>query len=256
MDFVSAIILGVVEGLTEFLPISSTGHLILVQRVLSIPLTEFWKSFDIAIQLGAILAVVALYWRKLIFDRAVYLRVGVAFLPTAVVGLVLYPIIKQFWLGNASLVVWALALGGLVLAVFEHWYQPPVQANQSLAELGWGKIWLVGLAQAIAVVPGVSRAAATILGGLTLGISRKTIVEFSFLLAVPTMLAATALDLARAGTEFSGIDYLTLAIGFATSFTVALLAVKWLIRFIEHHRFTVFGLYRLCVALVFWLVVI
>jgi len=248
-----AAILGIVEGITEFLPISSTAHLMFASEALGLAQTVFVKSFEIVIQLGAILAVVVLYWRKFLeFDTMA--RVAVAFVPTAVVGLTLYPIIKNVLIGNIAVALVALAVGGLALIAFERWHGTQVQAEPRA--LTYKEAVLVGLAQAVAVIPGVSRSAATIVGGLALGINRQTIVEFSFLLAAPTMAAATALDLYKNAGEFSHANWGVLLVGFAVSFVVALASIKWLLRFVKTHDFTGFGIYRIVAAAAFALLLL
>lgn len=248
MDFLYAVILGAVEGLTEFLPISSTGHLILVENWLRLPATEFWKSFTIAIQLGAILAVVMLYWRQLFLNSAVFKRLVIAFLPTAVIGLFFYKMIKQYLLGSIEIVLIALALGGVVIIIFEKYHQEISSLTKDLSTITYRQSFLIGLAQAVAIIPGVSRAAATIMGGLVLGLPRQQIVEFSFLLAIPTMAAATAFDLIKTSLDFSGHEWGLLTMGFIVSFLTAAAAVKWLLVFIANHNFTIFGWYRLLIA--------
>jgi undecaprenyl-diphosphatase len=252
MNFFHAIVLGIVEGITEFLPISSTGHLILASKILHLSSTDFLKSFEITIQLGAILAVVVLYWRSFFVRFEILKKVIVAFLPTAVLGLIFYKIIKQFLLGNEQVVLWALFLGGVFLIVFELFYREKNNAVDDVANISWGQAVLIGLFQSIAVIPGVSRAAATIVGGLILGLKRKTIVEFSFLLAVPTMAAATGLDLIKSAGDFSFSQFGFLAIGFIFSFLTALGAIRFLLRFIKNHSFILFGFYRIILAVLFW----
>lgn len=256
MDLFQAFILGVVEGVTEFLPVSSTGHLILAGHLLRIPPTEFFKTFEIAIQLGAILAVVVLYWKRFLLDFEVLKRVAAAFLPTAVIGFVLYKLIKKFLLGNAFVVVAALFIGGLLLIVFEKWHQEKDSAQDDLKLIPYKTAILIGLFQTLAVIPGVSRSAATIIGGLLLGLKRKTIVEFSFLLAVPTMLAATILDLLKSHATITSADLSALGIGFVTSFVIALLSIKFLLNYIQRHNFVAFGIYRMVAAFVFWLIIL
>lgn len=257
MDFFYAVILGIVEGVTEFLPISSTGHLILAQDLLRLPATDFWSSFAISIQLGAILAVLMIYWRKLLLNRAVLTRVMLAFLPTAVIGLSLYSFIKQYLLNNSVVVLWALALGGLAIIWIEKNHQEPIGATKDIEQLSYKDSLLIGLAQSVAIVPGVSRAAATIIGGLALGLKRSTIVEFSFLLAIPTMVAATGLDLLKTGTSFSLWQWNVLAVGLLVSLLSALLAVKWLLKYISQHTFVSFGWYRIilsiALAFIWWI---
>jgi undecaprenyl-diphosphatase len=254
MLYLEALFLGIVEAITEFLPISSTGHLILASRVLDLEQTEFIKSFEIAIQLGAILSVVVLYWRSLFVNREVMKRIAAAFVPTAVIGFLFYKFIKQY-LFSDGVVVWALFLGGIFLILFEKFHKEPAETQDSLESISYRQAALIGLAQAVAVVPGVSRAAATILGGLALGLKRRIIVEFSFLLAAPTMAAATGLDLLKTSASFSGEEFGVLAVGFVTSFLVAIIAIRWLLKFIQTHNFTAFGWYRIAIAVLFWMFV-
>lgn len=251
MTILDSIVLGVVEGLTEFLPVSSTGHLILAGNVLGIPETEFLKSFDIAIQLGAILAVVALYFRPLL-DIEMLKRLVVAFIPTGVAGFTLYPFIKTYLLGNEAVVLGALFLGGIALIAFEMLHRESDIPEEALESMSFKQAFLIGVFQAVAIVPGVSRSAATILGGLLLGMKRIAIVEFSFLLAVPTMAAATGYDLLKNAGAFSGSDLSVLAVGFITSFIVALFAIKFLLAFVRTHSFIPFGIYRILLAALFF----
>ena len=250
-----AFILGLVEGISEFLPISSTGHLVLTSRILGIPQTEFVKTFEIAIQLGAIISVIVLYGKKFLMNLEVLKRLGAAFLPTAVIGFALYKIIKKFLLGNSSIVTWSLFLGGIFLILFELLHREKKDAVNAIQSISYKQAFSIGIFQAIAVIPGVSRSAATIVGGLFLGLRRDVIVEFSFLLAVPTMLAATLLDLYKNANTFTSDQFSLLGIGFVTSFIAALLAIKFLMSFIKKHTFISFGIYRILVALLFWFVV-
>jgi len=252
MDFLHAIIFGIVEGITEFLPISSTGHLILTAQVMGLGQTEFLKTFEIAIQLGAILSVVLLYWRSLLVDMEIAKRVIAAFLPTAVLGLLFYKIIKRYLLASTHVVLWALFLGGIFLIVFELIYRREEGHIDDLSSIPYPTALLIGLFQSVSMIPGVSRAAATIVGGLILGVKRRTIVEFSFLLAVPTMLAATCLDLYKNAASFSLEQMSFLLVGFVVSFIAALIGVKFLLSFIKHHTFISFGIYRIAIALLFW----
>ena len=256
MDLWNAFVLGIVEGVTEFLPISSTGHLVLTSQFLHLSQTEFLKSFEIAIQLGAILSVVVLYWERLLVDFEVLKRVLAAFLPTAVIGFVLYKLIKKFLLGNTVVILAALFLGGVLLIVFECLHKEKEDAIDDLGAIPYKTAILIGICQSLAVIPGVSRSAATILGGMGLGLKRKTIVEFSFLLAVPTMLAAVALDLLKSYDTFAADQIGFLAVGFVSSFVVALFSIKFLISFIKDHSFIGFGVYRILAAVLFSFVII
>jgi len=246
-----AIILGVVEGATEFLPISSTGHLILVNQLLGNSPTEFAKSFEIIIQLGAILAVVALYWRSFL-NIELLKKLAVAFIPTGVIGLALYSFVKTYLLGSTVVVLAALAVGGAILIIFEYMHTPPPEGAPE-KPLSYRNAVLIGLFQSLAIIPGVSRSAATIVGGLALGYSRTAIVEFSFLLAVPTLLAASGLDLVKHGLVFSNGEQLSLLIGFVLSFVVAIASIRWLLGYVRKHSFTAFGAYRILLAVVFLL---
>jgi undecaprenyl-diphosphatase len=246
-----ALLLGIIEGITEFLPISSTGHLILTQRLLRIAETDVLKSFDIAIQLGAILAVVVLYRKIILKTRAAWPKVLIAFVPTAVIGLAVHGVAKQYLLGNTTVVAWALFLGGIGIIAFEQLHADHRSSVHSMDSIPWSTALLIGLCQALAIIPGVSRAAATIIGGMMLGIDRRTIVDFSFLLAIPTMAAATGFDLLKSMREFSSTDALPFGIGFIAAFLTAIVAIRWLLTFIRRNTFTAFGIYRICIALLF-----
>ncbi|MEK7477812.1 MAG: undecaprenyl-diphosphate phosphatase [Patescibacteria group bacterium] len=255
MTILHSIILGIVEGITEFLPISSTGHMILMSKLLGIAESDFVKSFEIIIQLGAILAVVVFYWKK-IWDWKMIKKLFVGFLPTGIIGLALYKIVKAYLLGNEKIVLWSLFIGGVVLIIFELWHERYFWkmrlADEKVEDVSYKQAVVMGLSQSLAIIPGVSRSAATIVGGLAMGLSRKTVVEFSFLLAVPTMLAATGLDLVKNYQTFFASEFNVLVIGFLVSFAVALLSIKWLLVFIRQHNFIPFGIYRIIIALVFW----
>ncbi len=245
MNILHAIILGIVEGLTEFLPISSTAHLVVANRLLAIPITDFVKSFDIIIQLGAILAVVILYLRRLLLDRATFQKIVVAFFPTAVVGLLLYPLVKNNLLGNLKIIAYALLIGGILMIIFEH----TRQSKKAEQRISYFRAFMIGIFQSLAIIPGVSRAGATIIGGQSLGVSRKTIVEFSFLLAIPTMMAASGLDLIKSNISFNTSEWLLLIVGFISAFITALFAVRFFLRYIENHSFSAFGWYRIVIGL-------
>lgn len=251
MILLDATLLGIVEGITEFLPISSTGHLILAGNLLNIANSEFTKTFEIAIQLGAILSVVALYWRSFL-SMEVLKKLFVAFLPTGIIGLALYHAVKTYLLGNESVVLWSLALGGIALIAFELLHREREDAAMDITHISYTQAALIGLFQSIAIIPGVSRSAATIVGGLLLGIRRVAIVEFSFLLAVPTMAAATSLDLIKHASTFSADQALSLGIGFVVSFIVAIFSIKFLLAYVRKHSFVPFGVYRILVATLFF----
>jgi len=254
VNFLDVVIFGIVEGISEFLPISSTGHLILTASLLKISQSEFIKSFEIAIQLGAILSVVVLYREKLIKSLDIWKRLLVAFIPSALIGGLFYKIIKKYFLGDNNVVIWSLFIGGLFLIIFELFHRERKEAIEELKEVSYPQALIIGLFQSIAIIPGVSRAAATVIGGLAVGLKRKTVVEFSFLLAVPTMLAATVFDLYKSAQVFKTEEFISLGLGFVVSFLVAIAAIKFLIAFIKKHSFIVFGVYRIIIALVFWFI--
>lgn len=255
MPLFDSLILGIVEGITEFLPISSTGHLILASNLLGLFQTEFLKSFEIIIQLGAIAAVVFVYWRSFLKIK-IWQKVLAAFLPTGIIGFILYKIIKQYLIGNEAVVLWALLIGGLALIIFEKSHKEKEEANGEIENISYKQALGIGVCQSLAVVPGLSRSAATIVGGLALGLKRETIVKFSFLLAVPTMLAASGWDLLKNANSFLPEDLNVLAVGFVISFLTALITIKWLLNFVQKHNFVSFGIYRILVAGIFWLFIL
>lgn len=249
--FWQALILGVVEGVTEFLPISSTAHLILTARALNLGDSEFLKSFEIIIQLGAILSVVVLYWKRF-WNWPMLVKLAVAFIPTGIIGLTVYRMVKSYLLGNVPVVLTALVIGGVILILFER-YRPQTDHPADFSEITYGRALLIGLFQSIAIIPGVSRSAATIVGGSAIGISKRTIVEFSFMLAVPTMLAASLYDLYKSHSALDG-NYNILAVGFIVSFVTAIIAIKSFLNFIKKRDFALFGWYRIALAIAFFLV--
>ncbi len=253
MTFFDALILGLVEGVTEFLPISSTGHLILTAQILGLS-GEFVKSFEIAIQVGAILAVLWLYGAKLFLNSQIRKNVAVAFLPTAVSGFLFYKIIKTVFFESITLTLSALLIGGIVLIIFEKLHKEKEDALTDLEKMTYLQAISIGCFQILAMIPGVSRAAATTLGGLFVGLSRRAVVEFSFLLAIPTMLAATGLDLVKSGSAFGKEEYGLLILGGCSAFVSALIAVRWFVSYVSSHNFIQFGIYRIVMAIAWWVV--
>lgn len=256
MDYTQALILSIVEGFSEFLPISSTGHLILTSHLLQIPQTNFVKSFEIIIQLGAILAVVFLYWRKVFLTVKLWPKLIIAFIPSGIVGLTLYKLIKDLLIGNSLVTLAALLFGGILLIILEMLYKEKEHHISNMDQITNKQALLIGICQSVSIIPGVSRAAATIMGGMFLGLKRVTAVEFSFLLAIPTMAAATALDLIKVGFSFSSAEASILAVGFLGSFITAILAVKFLISFVQTNTFILFGIYRIVLSLLFSYVIL
>ncbi len=255
MNIIHAIILGAVEGITEFLPISSTGHMILVSRLLGLKDTDFLKTFEIFIQLGAILAVVVLYFKRLITSVDTIKKVIIAFIPTAIIGLILHDFVKKYLLASPVVVSVALIVGGVLIIWFEKWNAkqhvgPSIKQGDKI-NISYMQAVKVGLYQSIAMIPGVSRSAATIVGGQISGISRIEIVEFSFFLAIPTMVAASALDLYKGVGEIGSNEIILLSVGFVSAFVVAILAIKSFLNYIKKHNFVNFAIYRIIVGILF-----
>lgn len=261
-DIIKAVILGIIEGITEFLPISSTGHLILANQWISFS-EEFTMVFDIFIQLGAIVAVI-IYFRHDVFPAKVklvtdknfvhfWLKVITAFIPAAVFGYLLADVIEEH-LFSPEVVAGSLFVGGFILV----WIEQKKHATrfETIVEMPFRVALYIGLFQCLAMVPGTSRSAATIIGALVLGTSRKLAAEFSFYLAIPTILAASVYSLLKNGFHFSGNDLLILAVGFFVSFLVAWGVIKFLMNYIRKHTFVVFGYYRIVLAafVLLWLV--
>jgi undecaprenyl-diphosphatase len=254
--FLIAIILGIVEGVTEFLPVSSTGHLILATELLGFNADQ-WKAFNVIIQLGAILAIVVLYWRTfgaviqgLLRRDPVSLRfvrnILIGFLPSAILGFILIKHIEAL-LGNAYVVAIAFILGGIAILVIEKLAKQ--RDVVGVAELPVGTAIGIGIAQCLAMVPGVSRSGATIMGALSLGVERRTAAEFSFFLAIPTMVGATTLEFVKHRHDLlagaSGVGFGTVAVGFVVSFVVALVVVRAFVHYISRHGFAPFAWYRI-----------
>ncbi len=257
MNLIQAIILAIIEGITEFLPVSSTGHMIIGSTVMGIASHPFVKVFTVAIQFGAILSVVVLYWRRFFQNFQFYLRLLVAFLPAAVFGLLLKKQIDAL-LENIVVVAVALIAGGFVFLFLDNYFTRRSQRNTTIDDISLPRALQIGLFQVISMIPGVSRSAATIIGGLTQGLSPKTAAEFSFFLAVPTMFAATCKslwDYIDDGGTFSSEELTLLAAGNIVAFIVAMIAIKAFIGFLTKHGFKVFGYYRIvagAIILILW----
>jgi undecaprenyl-diphosphatase len=251
-----AIILGIVEGVTEFIPVSSTGHLILATELLGFD-AQRWAAFNVIIQLGAILAIVVLYWRTfwavlegMIRANAMSWRfvrnVLIGFLPSAILGFLLINHIEVL-LGNAVVVAWALILGGVAILVIEKLVKRSEVVG--VAEMPIGTAVGIGIAQCLSMIPGVSRSGATILGALSLGVERRTAAEFSFFLAIPTMLGASTLELAKHHDDIlagaHGVGFGAVAVGFVVSFVVAIVVVRAFVHYISRHGFAPFAWYRI-----------
>jgi len=257
MSFLDALILAIVEGLTEFLPVSSTGHMIIASSVLGIASDPFTKMFTVAIQLGAILSVLVLYWGRFFQSVDFYFKLLVAFLPAMVLGFLFNDVIDQL-LERVEVVAIMLIIGGMIFLFIDKLFHESEESGSN--EVSYKTAFNVGLFQTIAMIPGVSRSAATIIGGLTQKLNKKTAAEFSFFLAVPTMLAATLYKLLKfylGGYTFGSHEISILAFGNIAAFIVAILAIKSFISYLTSHGFKLFGYYRITLGIIilalYWL---
>lgn len=267
MSVIEAIIIAIVEGITEFLPISSTGHMIIAQNLMGIESNEFVKAFTVIIQFGAILSVVVLYWNRffrfnqvpesakghffktIFYKYEFYWKLLLAFIPAAILGFLFNDIIDEL-LESVLVVAIMLVLGGILMLFVDKWFNTPEQGAQNVT---YKNAFIIGCYQCIAMIPGVSRSMATIVGGMSRGLSRKNAAEFSFFLAVPTMAAATGYKLLKLITSNTGFELLkenigVLVLGNVVAFVVALLAIKFFIGFVTKYGFKLFGWYRIVVG--------
>jgi undecaprenyl-diphosphatase len=250
MSIIEAIALAIVEGLTEFLPVSSTGHMIIASSVMGIVSDPFTKTFTIAIQLGAILSVIVLYWNRFFQSWNFYFKLGVAFIPSTVLGFLLNDFIDSL-MERVDVVAYTLIVGGIIFLFIDKLFHETEEKGTS--DVSYPVALKIGFFQTIALIPGVSRSAATIIGGLTQKLNKKAAAEFSFFLAVPTMFAATAykvLKFYKEGNSFGTEELTLLAVGNMVAFVVAILAIKSFIGFLTRHGFKVFGYYRIILGVI------
>ncbi len=248
MDIFQAIILGIVEGMTEFLPVSSTGHLIVVADWLGMEQTEANTAFEVIIQLAAILAVVFNYKDKFTLEKIdLWKKVIVAFLPIGIVGFIFSHQIKALF--SVPVVATMFIIGGILFLVLEHFYKEENHTTTEVEQVSMRQALWIGIAQVFALIPGTSRAGSTIVGALLVGLSRKAAAEFSFLLALPVMAATSGYDLLKHYQDFSGANFTALGVGFVTAFVVAWLTMKFFIKFLEKFTFVAFGIYRILFGL-------
>jgi undecaprenyl-diphosphatase len=247
VTILEAILIAIVEGITEFLPISSTGHMIIVQHLLGVENSDFVKAFTINIQFGAILSVVVLYFKRFFQSLDFYFKLFIGFLPAAIIGFALNDFIDSL-LENVVVVAFSLLLGGFILIFVDRWFR-----DNKGAEITYRNSFIVGLFQCIAMIPGVSRSAATIIGGMSQGLTRQQAAEFSFFLAVPTMFGASAYKLLKGYKEhpeiFEADNIKILLIGNVVAFIVAMLAIRFFIGYLSRKGFKVFGWYRIALGL-------
>lgn len=253
MNLIQSIIIAIIEGLTEFLPVSSTGHMILAAAAMKIGENEFVKTFQIAIQIGAILAIVLMYLPNFLHGIKIYIRLAVAFIPTAIVGILAYDFIKQV-LFNPFVVAFSLIAGGIVLILIDRHVAGKPSRVQDLESLPVRNAFFIGLIQCLSMIPGVSRAAATIIGGVYNRFDKKQATEFSFLLAVPTMLAATGYDLLKTPITFSSYEITLLLVGLAVAFVSAWFAVRIFLNIVSRYGFVHFGYYRIIIGVLFLMI--
>lgn len=255
MNIISVFLLSVIEGLTEFLPISSTAHQILLSHILRIAQSDFLTTFEIVIQIGAIAAVVVIYYKKIFSNKDLFYKACVGFVPTGILGFILFKHIKAL-LTSSLVPVISLFIGGLVIIGIEMFLKKSHHKTKTLKEMTYKDALWVGLIQSISMIPGVSRSAASIFGGMALKLDREAAVEFSFLLAIPTMVAATGLDLVKSAGTISSSQIFDLVLGTLIAFIVALLVIRWLLRYVQKNNFIGFGVYRIILAIVYFLLFI
>jgi len=246
MEILHAVILAIVEGLTEFLPVSSTGHMIITESFLGMKSSDFSKAFIVNIQFGAILSVIVLYWKRFFQSFDLYLKLFVAFLPAAAIGFLAGDLIDSL-LENITVVALSLFAGGVIFLFIDKWTEKNAEEERKSHrhKLTYTQALVIGLFQCVAMVPGVSRSAATIIGGMFQGLNRKAAAEFSFLLAVPTMFAASAYKLLKDPDHFNSENMPVLLVGNLVAFVVAILAIKIFITFLTRYGFKPFGYYRI-----------
>lgn len=247
MNFFEAVVLAIVEGITEYLPISSTGHMIIASSIMGIQSDAFVKMFTVAIQFGAILSVIVIYLKRFVQSLEFYFKLLVAFLPAAVIGFLLNDVIDRL-LEDVIVVAISLFAGGFLLLFVDSWFSK--NENNQQSAITYPKAFKIGLFQVLAMIPGISRSAATIIGGLTQKLNRKTAAEFSFFLAVPTMFAATVYKMYKYHKTigFTRDDLPVLAVGNIVAFLVAWLAIKGFIAYLTKNGFKIFGWYRIAVG--------
>ncbi len=245
MSWLEALIIAIVEGITEFLPISSTGHMIITKELLNLPNSEFINLYIVNIQFGAILSVIILYWKRFIKSLDFYYKLLIAFIPAAIVGFIAGDYIDRL-LESSVVVAFSLVAGGIILLFVDKWFNK-IDENQSIT---WFRALKIGLFQIIAMIPGVSRSAATIIGGMAVKLNRKNAAEFSFFLAVPTMFAASAYKLYKGYNTLTSVNINILLLGNLVAFIVALLAIKGFIIYLTKNGFRIFGWYRIIVGMI------
>lgn len=264
IEILKVIFLGIVEGITEWLPISSTGHMLLVDEFITLNMSEEFKEmFFVVIQLGAIIAVVVMFWNKMwpfqFKDKTqpkvkmntinMWIKVVVACIPSAVLGLLFDDLLEEYF-GNAVTIAIMLIIYGIAFILVENWNKKRTPKVEALDDISYKTAFIIGMFQVLSMIPGTSRSGATIVGALLIGVSRTAAAEFTFFLAVPTMVGASLLKLVKFGFAFTSAELITLAIGMVVAFVVSVLCIKFLMSFIKKHDFKPFGWYRIVLGII------
>ena len=254
MDILQAIIIGIIEGFTEFLPISSTGHMIVASKFLGIEQSAVVKAYEVIIQFAAILAVMLLYKEKINFKEInLWSKIIAAFFPLAIIGFILKDWVKEFF--NVETVAYMFIIGGIIFIIVEYFHKDEEKSSQDIEEVTWKQAMSIGFAQVLSLVPGTSRAGSTIIGGMLSGVSRKASTEFSFLLAIPVMMAVSGYDLLKHYKDFMGADLTAFSIGFVVAFVVAYVTIKMFIVFLQRFTFVAFGIYRIIFGVILLMII-
>jgi len=249
LDIIQAIIIGIIEGFTEFLPISSTGHMIVASKFMGIEESALMKAYEVIIQFAAIMAVMLIYREKISFKKIdLWLKLLVAFLPLAIVGFIFKDVIKSLF--NVQTVAWMFIIGGFIFLIVEHFYKEKESHTQEVEAVTYKQAWWVGFSQIFSLIPGTSRAGATIVGGLLTGMDRKTSSDFSFLLAIPVMGAVSGYDMLKHYQDFADANWGAFVVGFVVAFVVAYITVKLFLVFIQKFTFVPFGIYRIIFGII------
>lgn len=244
MDIIQAIIIGIIEGFTEFLPISSTGHMIVASKFLGIEQTAVIKAYEVIIQFAAILAVVLLYRDKInLKEIDLWTKIMAAFLPLAIIGFLLKDWVKEIFV--IETVAWMFIVGGIIFIVVEYFHKDEEKKSKEVEDITWFQAMSIGFGQVLSLVPGTSRAGSTIISGMLSGVNRKASTEFSFLLAIPVMAAVSGYDLLKHYDKFVGADLTAFVVGFVVAFVVAYITIKLFMVFLERFTFIAFGIYRI-----------
>lgn len=249
MNIFESIILGIVQGFTEFLPISSTGHLIVTSELLGINQTAVTKAYEVIIQFAAILAVIFNYKDKFTLEKIeLWKKLILAFIPIGIVGFLFAKQIKTLF--SVEIVSIMFIVGGIVFLIVEYFYKEKEHSISDIEQVSYKQAFLIGIAQICALIPGTSRAGSTIIGAMLVGLNRRASAEFSFLLALPVMIATTGYDLVKHYNDFTDTNFVVLGIGFVTSFIVAYITIKLFLKFLENFTFVFFGIYRIVLGLI------